>query len=175
MKRVFYIPISASEKDTEKAINDAITKLEADFKIEWIVDLIKAPDASKYMLVFEQSDGAGSSSPAIGVRVIQGSQNKVKTEQMINDTLKELELDEDKNFISICHPAEFMYIILYENTAGEFPRVKIIPNPSDPRAGSRKISALLQILDDDPDWDLQPYDSFMLDKDNMIILFSAEE
>ena len=93
---------------------------------------------------------------------------------MLNDTFKELELDEDKDFISLCHPSEFVYIILYENKAGTFPRVKIIPNPADPRAGSRKISMFLQMLEDDPDWDLEPYDSFMLDKDNMILLFDAD-
>lgn len=174
MKQVFYIPMPIKESDIEKEINNAISKLEYDFKLEWLVDLIKAPDASKFMLVFEKEDGAGSATPSIGVRVIQGSQNKITTEKMLNDTLLELESDEDKSFISLCHPSEFVYIILFEYKAGDFPRVKIIPNPADPKAGSRKASAFLQALDDDENWDLQPYDSFMLDKDNMIILFSEE-
>lgn len=175
MKQVFYIPMSANVVDIEKEINYAITKLEHDFKLEWLTELIKAPDASKYMLVFEKSEGAGSATPSIGVRVIQGSQDMLKTEEIINNALKELELDEDKDFISICNPAEFVYIILYENKGGEFPRVKIIPNPADPKAASRKMSMFLQQLDDDPDWELQPYDSFMLNKNhNMMILFSAE-
>lgn len=174
MKQVFYIPMSIKESDMEIEINRAIAKLEHDMKLEWLTDLIKAPDASKYMLVFEKSDGAGSVSPSIGVKVIQGSQNKITTEKLLNDTFMELEASEDKNFISICHPSEFAYIILYENKAGTFPRVKIIPNPPDPRAGSRKISMFLEMLDDDPNWELQPYDSFMLDKDNMIILFAEE-
>lgn len=175
MKQVFYIPISANVIDIEKEINNAIANLELKFKLEWLTELIKAPDASKYMLVFDKTDGAGSSSPSIGVRVIQGSQDRIKTEEIINNALKELELDEDKNFLSISNPAEFVYIILYENTAGEFPRVKIIPNPPDPKAGSKNVSMLLQMLDDDLDWGLTPYDSIMLNKNyDMMILFKED-
>lgn len=175
MKQVFYVPMSANTVDNEKEINFAITKLEHDFKLEWLTDLIKATDANKYMLVYEKSEGSGSASPSIGVKVIQGSQDMVKTEKIINDAMLEMEMDEDKNFLSICNPAEFMYIILYENKAGEFPRVKIINNPSDTKAASRRISMFLQQLDDDPDWGLQPFDSFMLNKNhNMMILFSEE-
>ena len=67
-----------------------------------------------------------------------------------------------------------IYIILFEYKAGAFPRSKIIPNPADPKAGSRKASMFLQRLDDDPEWELQPYDSMILDKDNMIIFYSEE-
>lgn len=174
MKQVFFIPMPVKQEDIEKEINKAITKLEHDFKLEWYTELIKAPDASKYMLVFEQEEGAGSASPTIGVKVVQGSQNKITTERMLNEIFLEMETDEDKNFISLCHPSEFIYIILFEYKAGVFPRVKIIPNPADPKAGSRKASMFLQRLDDDPDWELQPYDSFMLDKDSMMILFAEE-
>jgi hypothetical protein len=174
MKQVFYVPMSANTTDNEKEINFAITKLEHDFKLEWLTDLIKATDANKYMLVYEKSEGSGSASPSIGVKVIQGSQDMVKTEKIINDALLEMELDEDKNFLSICNPAEFMYIILYENKSGNLPRVKIINNPSDVKAASRRISMFLQQLDDDPEWKLEPFDSFMLNKNhNMMILFSS--
>jgi hypothetical protein len=67
-----------------------------------------------------------------------------------------------------------MYIILYENKSGNLPRVKIINNPSDVKAASRRISMFLQQLDDDPEWKLEPFDSFMLNKNhNMMILFSS--
>jgi hypothetical protein len=33
---------------------------------------------------------------------------------------------------------------------------------------------MLNILDEDENWGLQPYDSFMLDKTSMIILFAEE-
>lgn len=174
MKQVFYIPISSNAEDTEFKINEAITKISKDFSIEWLINLCKSTDNNKYMLVGEKEDGTGVATPEIGVKVITSSQDMRKTEDIINNTLLEMELDEDKNFISICRPSEFIYIILYEYKAGSFPRVKIIPNPADPYIGSRRISMLLNILDDDPEWKLQPYDSFMIDKDNMIILFSEE-
>ena len=91
---------------------------------------------------------------------------------MINNTFKEMELDEDKNFLSISHPSEFVYIILYENKAGDFPRVKIIPNPADPLVGSQNATFFFQALDEDEEWNgLQPFDSFMMDKESMIVLF----
>jgi hypothetical protein len=174
MKQVYYVPMSSRERHIEDSINEAIGTFERAYKVEWLTNLIKAPDDNKFMLVFEREDGAGSNSPAIGVKVIQGSQNKLTTEDMLNNAFKELELDEDKNFISLFHPAEFVYIILYENKAGKFPRVKIIPNPVDPNNGARQITTLLNILDEDENWGLQPYDSFMLDKTNMIMLFTEE-
>jgi hypothetical protein len=166
--------MSSEASITEKNINDTIAKVESDSQVEWLLSLIKATDYSKYMLVAEKGDGSGSSSPAIGVKVIDASQDRRATEKLINETLKEMELDEDKNFVSICHPAEFLYIILYENKAGTFPRVKIIPNPSEPRTGNFFVTGLLQRLDDDEEWGLQPYDSFMLDRESMIILFEEE-
>lgn len=177
MKRVYFIPMSANEKDTENKINEAIEMIETKDNIEWITELCKATDESKYMLVGEQSEIASTGEPvpvsrSIGVKVVQGSQDKTKTEKLINDTLLEMELDGDKTFLSICHPAEFMYIILYECKSGKFPRIKIITNPADPYIGSRSVSSFLQVLDEDLNWDLQPYDSFMLDKNNIIILFS---
>ena len=177
MKQVYYIPISSNEKDTEDKINEAIRMIESRDKVDWIVELCKSTDASKYMLVGEKSDSTSvvPASTSIGVKVIQGSQDKAKTEQIINKTLLNMELDGDKSFVSISHPYEFMYIILFEYKAGEFPRVKIIPNPADPYMGSRKVSTLLQNLEEDPEWiGMEPYDSFMLDEDNMVILFSEE-
>lgn len=175
MKQVYYVPISTNAKDTENKINETISKISEAFKVEWFTNLCKATDANKYMLFAEKDpDSTGTATPDIGVKVITGSQNIHKTEAIINDTFTEMELDEDKNFISICHPSEFIYIILYENKSGTFPRVKLIHNPADPHAGSRRVSMMLQALDDDTDWGLEPYDSFMIDKDNMIILFSEE-
>ena len=96
------------------------------------------------------------------------------TEKIINDTLAEMETDEDepKSFISISRPSEFMYIILFEYKAGTNPRVKIINNPADPYIGSRRMNTLFETLDNDDTWGLEPYDSFMIDKENLMILFS---
>jgi len=174
MKQVYYVPMSSREKHIEDDINKAISTLERAYNLEWLTNLIKAPDDSKFMLIFEREDGTGSSTPSIGVKVIQGSQNKITTEDMINNTMKQLELDGDKSFISLLHPAEFVYIILFEYKSGKFPRIKIVPNPTDPKQGSKQLSMLLNILDEDEEWDLQPFDSFMLDKTSMIILFDEE-
>lgn len=172
MKIVYYVPISPKAHITESNINDIISKIERAYQVEWIVELIKSVDATKYMLVGEKLDGPGTLSPSIGVKVIEVSQDKTKTEEMINNTFKEMELDEDKNFLSISHPSEFVYIILYENKAGDFPRVKIIPNPADPLAGSQNATFFFQALDEDEEWNgLQPFDSFMMDKESMIVLF----
>jgi hypothetical protein len=169
---VYYVPISPKAHITESNINDIISKMERAYQVEWIVELIKPVDADKYMLVGEKLDGSGTLSPSIGVKVIELSQDKAKTEEMINNTFKEMELDGDKNFLSISHPSEFVYIILYENKAGDFPRVKIIPNPTDPLAGSQNATFFFQALDEDEEWNgLQPFDSFMLDKESMIVLF----
>lgn len=171
MKQVYLIPMSRNEKDNERTINEAIYKIGKDSSVTWLGDLIKALDDSKYMLVAEKENATGTETPEIGVRVIRGSQNMVKTEEIINEELKQMELDE-KSFISICRPSEYTYIILFEYKAGTNPRVKIIPNPADPYAGSRKLSAFFEMLDKDDNWGLEPYDSFMLDDKNMIILFS---
>lgn len=172
MKRVYYVALSSFAEDTETSINEIIAKLEHDYKLEWLTELFISPDASKYMLAFEQSEGAGSATPSIGVKVVQGSQSMLETEKILNETLLELDSDGDKDFISISHPSEFLYIILYENKAGSFPRVKITPNPSDPKSGSVKMSNFFQFLDDDEEWDLQPYECIMLDRNNMLILFA---
>ena len=171
MKQVFLIPMSLNEKDNEDRINKAIYKIGKDNSVTWLADLIKALDSDKYMLVADKEDTKGTETPEIGVKVIRGSQNIAKTEEIINDTLREMEFEE-KSFISICHPAEHMYIILFEYKADTNPRVKIIKNPADPYIGSRNLSTILQTLDEDDSWGLEPYDSFMLDKDNMIILFN---
>lgn len=171
MKQVFLIPMSLNEKDNEDRINEAIYKIGKDNSVTWLADLIKALDSDKYMLIADKEDVKGTETPEIGVKVIRGSQNMSKTEQIINDTLKEMEFEE-KSFISLSHPAEHMYIILFEYKAGTNPRVKIVNNPADPYIGSRTLSTILQTLDEDDSWGLEPYDSFMLDKDNMIILFN---
>ena len=171
MKQVFLIPMSLNEKDNEDRINKAIYKIGKDNSVTWLADLIKALDSDKYMLVADKEETKGTETPEIGVKVIQGSQNMSKTEEIINDALREMEFEE-KSFISICHPAEHMYIILFEYKAGTNPRVKIVNNPADPYIGSRNLSTILQSLDEDDSWGLEPYDSFMLDKDNMIILFN---
>lgn len=173
MKQVYLIPMSLNEKDNEDKINEAILKIGKDSSVNWLTNLIKSLDADKYMLVAEKEDSEGTLTPQIGVKVIRGSQNMATTEKIINDTLLELELDE-KSFISISRPSEYMYIILFEYKAGKNPRVKIIKNPADAFIGSRNISTILQNLDEDEEWGLQPYDSFMIDKDNMIMLFSEE-
>ena len=174
MKQVYLIPMSRYEDENEKVINDAIYRIGKDSSVTWLADLIKALDDSKYMLVADKEETTGSETPEIGVRVIRGSQNMLKTEEIINEELKKMDED-NKSFISICHPSEFMYIILFEYKSGEFPRVKIIPNPADPYMGSRKVSTLLQNLEEDQEWiGMEPYDSFMLDEDNIVILFSEE-
>lgn len=174
MKQVFLISMSLDEKTTEDKINEAIYMIGKNTSVTWLTELIKPLDDSKYMLVAEKEETKGTETPTIGVKVIRGSQDMLKTEKIINDTLTEMETDEDepKSFISISHPSEFMYIILFEYKAGTNPRVKIVPNPVDPMSGSRKLSALLERLDEDDEWGLQPYDSFMLDENNLIILFS---
>ena len=174
MKQVFLIPMSSIEKTTEDKINEAIYKIGKDSDVTWLTDLIKPLDDSKYMLVGEVEETAGTETPDIGVKVIRGSQDITKTEQIINDILLEMDKDKDKTFIAISHPSEFMYIILYKCKAGKNPRVKIISNPADPYIGSRRISTMLQKLDEDESWGLQPYDSFMIDEKNLIILFSEE-
>ena len=173
MKQVYLIPMSLNEKDNENKINEAIQKIGKDSSITWLANLIKSLDEDKYMLVAEKEEGEGTLTPEIGVKVIRGSQDMLKTEKIINKTLLELELEE-KSFISISRPSEFMYIILFEYKAGKNPRVKIVKNPADPYIGSRNLSMILQNLDNDDEWGLQPYDNFMIDDDNMIILFSEE-
>ena len=174
MKQVFLISMSLDEKTTEDRINEAIYMIGKDSSVTWLTDLIKPLDDSKYMLVAEKEETKGTETPTIGVKVIRGSQDMLKTEKIINDTLAEMETDEDepKSFISISRPSEFMYIILFEYKAGTNPRVKIVSNPADPYIGSRKLSTFLKKLDEDDEWGLQPYDSFMLDENNLIILFS---
>lgn len=170
MKQVYLIPMSRNEKDNETKINEAIYKIGKDSSVTWLADLIKALDDGKYMLIAEKEDSAGSETPEIGVRVIRGSQSMIKTEEIINEELKQMELDE-KSFISICRPSEYMYIILFEYKAGTNPRIKIVPNPADPYSGSNLLTSIFDRLDNDKDWGLEPYDSFMLDDKNMIILF----
>lgn len=170
MKQVYLIPMSRYEDENEKVINDAIYRIGKDSSVTWLADLIKALDDSKYMLVADKEETSGSETPEIGVRVIRGSQNMLKTEEIINEELKEMDED-SKSFISICHPSEFMYIILFEYKAGTNPRVKIVPNPADAYIGSRKLTDFFERLDEDDSWDLEPYDSFMLDDKNLIILF----
>jgi len=170
MKQVYLIPMSRYEDENEKVINDAIYRIGKDSSVTWLADLIKALDDSKYMLVADKEETAGSETPEIGVRVIRGSQNMLKTEEIINEELKEMDED-NKSFISICHPSEFMYIILFEYKAGTNPRVKIVPNPADAYIGSRKLTDFFERLDEDDSWGLEPYDSFMLDDKNLIILF----
>lgn len=170
MKQVYLIPMSRYEDENEKVINDAIYRIGKDSSVTWLADLIKALDDSKYMLVADKEETTGSETPEIGVRVIRGSQNMLKTEEIINEELKEMDED-NKSFISICHPSEFMYIILFEYKAGTNPRVKIVPNPADAYIGSRKLTDFFERLDEDDSWDLEPYDSFMLDDKNLIILF----
>lgn len=170
MKQVYLIPMSRYEDENEKVINDAIYRIGKDSSVTWLTDLIKALDDSKYMLVADKEETTGSETPEIGVRVIRGSQNMLKTEEIINEELKEMDED-SKSFISICHPSEFMYIILFEYKAGTNPRVKIVPNPADAYIGSRKLTDFFERLDEDDSWDLEPYDSFMLDDKNLIILF----
>lgn len=170
MKQVYLIPMSRYEDENEKVINDAIYRIGKDSSVTWLADIIKALDDSKYMLVADKEETVGSETPEIGVRVIRGSQNMLKTEEIINEELKKMDED-SKSFISICHPSEFMYIILFEYKAGTNPRVKIIPNPADAYIGSRKLTDFFERLDEDDSWDLEPYDSFMLDDKNLIILF----
>lgn len=170
MKQVYLIPMSRYEDENEKVINDAIYRIGKDSSVTWLADLIKALDDSKYMLVADKEETVGSETPEIGVRVIRGSQNMLKTEEIINEELKKMDED-NKSFISICHPSEFMYIILFEYKAGTNPRVKIVPNPADAYIGSRKLTDFFERLDEDDSWDLEPYDSFMLDDKNLIILF----
>ena len=170
MKQVYLIPMSRYEDENEKVINDAIYRIGKDSSVTWLADLIKALDDSKYMLVADKEETSGSETLEIGVRVIRGSQNMLKTEEIINEELKEMDED-SKSFISICHPSEFMYIILFEYKAGTNPRVKIVPNPADAYIGSRKLTDFFERLDEDDSWDLEPYDSFMLDDKNLIILF----
>lgn len=174
MKQVFLIPMSSIEKTTEDKINEAIYKIGKNSDVTWLTDLIKPLDDSKYMLVGEVEETTGTETPDIGVKVIRGSQDITKTEQIINDTLLEMDKDKDKTFIAISHPSEFMYIILYECKAGKNPRVKIVSDPADPYIGSRRLSTMLHKLDEDESWGLQPYDSFMIDEKNLIILFSEE-
>lgn len=170
MKQVYLIPMSRYEDENEKVINDAIYRIGKDSSVTWLADLIKALDDSKYMLVADKEETSGSETPEIGVRVIRGSQNMLKTEEIINEELKAMDED-SKSFISICHPSEFMYIILFEYKAGTNPRVKIVPNPADAYIGSRKLTDFFERLDKDDSWGLEPYDSFMLDDKNLIILF----
>lgn len=170
MKQVYLISMSRYEDENEKVINDAIYRIGKDSSVTWLADLIKALDDSKYMLVADKEETTGSETPEIGVRVIRGSQNMLKTEDIINEELKKMDED-SKSFISICHPSEFMYIILFEYKAGTNPRVKIVPNPADAYIGSRKLTDFFERLDEDDSWGLEPYDSFMLDDKNLIILF----
>lgn len=174
MKQVFLIPMSLNEKTTEDKINEAIYMIGKDSSITWLTNLIKPLDDSKYMLIGEKEEGSGTATPVIGVKVIRGSQNMRQTEKIINDALAEMDEDTEspKSFISISHPSEFMYIILFSYGAGNVPRVKIMPNPADPMKGSRQLSAIFQNLDENDDWGLSPYDSFMLDENNIIVLFN---
>ena len=173
MKQVFLIPMSLDEKTTQDRINEAIYMIGKNNSVTWLANLIKSLDDSKYMLAVEKEETTGTETPEIGVKVIRGSQDMTITEKIINDTLAEMETDEDepKSFISISRPSEFMYIILFEYKAGTNPRVKIVPNPADAYIGSRKLTDFFERLDEDDSWDLEPYDSFMLDDKNLSILF----
>ena len=109
MKQVFLIPMSLDEKTTEDKINEAIYMIGKDISVTWLTELIKPLDDSKYMLVAEKEETKGTETPTIGVKVIRGSQDMLKTEKIINDTLAEMKTDEDepKSFISICNFSAF--------------------------------------------------------------------
>lgn len=176
---VYYVPMSAREKHIEDDINNAIKKLEDAYHptLVWNVNGCIAPDNNKFMLIY--SLGESEDSDSIGVRVIKGSQNMKTTQNLLNETLKELAEDEEepKEFVNIFHPSEFIYIILYKLKAGNFPRVKIVPNPVSSSQGSVITTYILSTLEAkelDSDWEeasLKKVD--ILNDNNMIIYFET--
>lgn len=173
-KKVILVPLSLDKPDLiENDINKAIYDLNKQYAVTWYIALTKAVDANKYMIVTDiDEDSTGTVSPDIGVKVVIGSSDMSMTESIINQTLLEMSVDEchPKSFISISRASDFVYIILYENKENNgFPRVKIIGNPAEPGVGSGWMSAKLE--EQDNDWDLQLYDSVVLDDNYIMMLY----
>ncbi len=171
MKYVKYVKISQDCLKTQHIINDEIQKIAYSSNVTFLTDLCKASDPYKYMLVYEKKLGLGTVNPTIGVKVVKGSENMQETEDRINSVFEYLRNRSDLNFISISHPSEFMYIILFEYVSGSFPVAKIIPVIGDAFNASISITDFLQELDEDESFGLEPYDSFNINKDNMLMLF----
>lgn len=168
MLKCRFIPLSKNPKDTEIIVNDNIFVIEHNSKCEYNVSMCKPTDDNKFMLVYDEEVGPGVASPSIGIRCVKTSENYVETEALINDALIEMSEEGDKSFVSIWHPVDNYYIILFEYKAGTFPFVKINPVGVVPSNASYFISKQFEIMKEESN--LIPYANFMVDKDHMMFL-----
>lgn len=174
MKKVYLVKMSLdSEQETERILNEAIKKYSGP-NVTWLPELSKPLDSDKFMLVADVDSEVGDGPSMIGVKVIRGSQDMKETEEIINTELLKMDMDNSlpKSFYSISHPSEFSYIVLYEcKSSDSSVRVLITSNPADAYAGSIRLTKELNDIEEREELDFQPYDSFMIDKENLMILF----
>lgn len=171
MKETKFVKLSKDTLESQRLINQAIFDIDTSINAEFLVDLCKPVDSYTYMLVYEHSLGLASTTPSIGVKVFKVSENVTKAEHQINEVLSILRNRGDLNFISISQLDDLTYIILFEYRDGVFPCVKIFPFIRDTISAKAYLDKELQELDDNEYFGLQPYDMFMINPENMLILF----
>ena len=174
MKETKFVKLSKDPKETQKIINDAILAIDTSINAAFLLDLCKPLDSYTYLLVYEHSLGLASTMPSIGVKVFQVSENANKAEAQINEHMAMLRNRGDLNFISINQLDPLTYVILYEYRSGLFPYIKIFPFIRDPLSAKACLDKELQELDDDEQFGLQPYDMFMINSENMLVLYGDE-
>lgn len=168
-KVVKFIPISQKARDTQMLINTSLFEIEKKSKVQFVPELCKATDPYKFMTVYTETPfTVGSSSPSIGVKVVEGSQDIEETEELLYMTFEQLRNSDNKNFVNISQAGDFLYIILFEYKEGTFPVPKIVPIPSDPFNASTYLTDELDSLEED--LGVVPVDSIQLNNGNMLLL-----
>lgn len=168
-KVVRFIPISQKARDTQMLINTSLFEIEKKSKVQFVPELCKATDPYKFMTVYTETPfTVGSSSPSIGVKVVEGSQDIEETEGILCAVFEELRNSDNRNFVNISQAGDFLYIILFEYKEGTFPIPKIVPIPSDPFNASIYLTNELNDLEEN--LGVVPVDSMQLNNGNMLLL-----
>ena len=167
-KVVRFIPISQKARDTQMLINTSLFEIEKKSKVQFVPELCKATDPYKFMTVYTETPfTVGSSSPSIGVKVVEGSQDIEETEEILCTVFEELRNSDNRNFVNISQAGDFLYIILFEYKEGTFPIPKIVPIPSDPFNASIYLTNELNDLEEN--LGVVPVDSMQLNNGNMLL------
>lgn len=171
MKETTFVKLSQDHKETQKLINSAIFNIDTTMNVSFLPNLCKVTDPYKYMLVYEHKLGLASVAPSVGVKVVKCSSDMKKTNDQLNEVMSILRNKGNLNFLNISQQDEYTYIILYEYKAGGFPYIKIVPIIEDSYNAKYFIDNVFEDMYEDEMFDLEPFDSFMINKNNMIILF----
>lgn len=162
MKRSIFIPMSKDNTiKTERTINKILSEYQA------MPDLCTATDPYKYMVVYDDTISHDNMIPDLGVRIVKGSEDFNKTEKKLNKVMEELRLDDNKAFISICNPSDFIYIILYQYKAGYFPIISIVPIIGDLRSAQKYLDKKFEEYDE---LELDLCDHIKLDDNHLMFL-----